>query len=173
MPDRTLETDAQRLREMLPDILASLSDIDLVYLYGSQCTGEVGPMSDYDLGLLVRREAEPEPVYEQFTYALAQTLGADRVDVVLLNRAPIELAYAIIAQGSVLYERDVATRVEYEADVMSRYGDYLPVLRAFREDILRGDRDGTRVRRYREALGRTERTLGEIASAAREAEERL
>jgi hypothetical protein len=49
--------------------------------------------------------------------------------------------------------------------VMSRYGDYLPVLRALREDVLRGEQDGTRVRRYRAALERTERTLGQIVGS--------
>jgi hypothetical protein len=49
-------------------------------------------------------------------------------DIVVLNAAPVELASAIIAQGKRLYERDVFTRVEFEADTMSRYGDYLPVL---------------------------------------------
>jgi hypothetical protein len=91
----------------------------------------------------------------------AQTLrGSERqpvpgveADVVLLNRAALELAYAMIAQGKVLYERDLATRVEYEATILSRYGDMLPVLRAQREDILRGDDHEDRVRRYRAALG--------------------
>jgi hypothetical protein len=82
----------------------------------------------------------------------------------MLNRAPVELAYAVIAQGKLLYERDIATREEYEADVMSRYGDYLPVLRAQRDDILRGEGYAHRIYRYRAALGRTERTLGEIAA---------
>ena len=62
----------------------------------------------------------------------------------------------------------VATRVEYEAHVLSRYGDYLPVLRAQRDDILQRDKHAHRVQRYRAALGRTERTLGQIAAPRRQ-----
>ncbi|MCL5960363.1 MAG: nucleotidyltransferase domain-containing protein [Chloroflexi bacterium] len=60
---------------------------------------------------------------------MAANLETDRADVVLLNRAPVELACAVVVQGRLIYQRDEATRVEYEAGVKSRYGDYLPVLR--------------------------------------------
>lgn len=45
------------------------------------------------------------------------------------------MAFAVIAQGKVLLQRDLETRVEYEADTLSRYYDYLPVLRAQREEV--------------------------------------
>jgi predicted nucleotidyltransferase len=156
--------NAPELPDQLPTILSCLEDVCLIYLFGSQAEGCAGPMSDYDLGVLVEPAADGQQVKVQLARELAGALQTDRVDVVLLNRVPIELAYTVIAQGKLLYERDVATRVEYEADVMSRYGDYLPVLRAQRDDILRGEGYAHRIRRYRAALGRTERTLGQIAA---------
>jgi predicted nucleotidyltransferase len=161
--------NTQLLKEKLPDIVSNLKEIRLVYLFGSQVEGRLGPMSDYDVGVLIDRTGDERQVHARLTHELVCALGTDQVDVVLLNRAPIELAYAIIAQGRVLYQRDVATRVEYEAQVLSRYGDYLPVLRAQRDDIMRGDEDDDRVHRYRAALGRTERTLGQITAAQRQA----
>jgi predicted nucleotidyltransferase len=161
--------NTQTLRDELPDVLSDLKEVSLAYLFGSRVEGRLGPMSDYDLGVLIDRTAHEGQVQARLAHRLACALGADRVDVVLLNRAPIELAYAIIAQGEVLYQRDVAVRVEYEAQVMSRYGDYVPVLRALRDDIVRREDDGTRIHRYRAALGRTERTLGEIGAAQRQA----
>jgi predicted nucleotidyltransferase len=157
--------DVQALQDELSTILPCLEGVCLVYLFGSQVEGNVGPMSDYDLALLVDRAVDGRRVQARLAHELARALHTDRVDVVLLNRASIELAYAIVAQGKLLYEQDVATRVEYEATVLSRYGDYLPVLRTQREDILRGEDHDRRVRRYRAALGRTERTLGQIAAA--------
>jgi predicted nucleotidyltransferase len=142
--------------------------VHMVYLFGSQVEGYLGPMSDYDLAVLLDPTVDGRRIQAQFAHELACALQTNRVDVVLLNRAPIELAYAVVAQGKVLYERDVATRVEYEAQVLSRYGDYLPVLRAQRDDILRGDEYVHRVHRYRAALGRIERTLGQIAATKRQ-----
>jgi predicted nucleotidyltransferase len=163
--------NTQSLRDKLPDMLSNLKEVSLVYLFGSRVEGRLGPMSDYDLGVLIDRTAHEAQVHARLTHKLASALGlgADCIDVVLLDRAPIELAYAIIAQGEVLYQRDVAVRVEYEAQVMNRYGDYLPVLRAQRDDIVRREDDGIRIHRYRAALGRTERTLGEIGATQRQA----
>jgi len=157
----------QLLEQKLPDILTHHPSVDLVYLFGSQATGRVGPMSDYDVGALIDREqvgqaSERDQIRAQLAHDLAAALRTDRIDVVILNDAPIELQYAVIAQRQPLHQRDIATRVEYEAHVMSAYGDYLPVLRGQREEILRGDERGTRVQRVRTALGRTRRTLRQI-----------
>jgi predicted nucleotidyltransferase len=163
--------DVQALQDELSTILPGLEGVCLIYLFGSQVEGNLGPMSDYDLAILVDRAVDGRRVQACLAHELARALQTDRVDVVLLNRAPIELAYAIIAQGKLLYEQDVATRVEYEATVLSRYGDFLPVLRMQRDEILRGEDHDRRVRRYRAALGRTERTLGQIAAAQRQGSE--
>ena len=45
--------DKQALRDNLETIISSIQEISLVYLFGSQVGGKVGPMSDYDLGVLV------------------------------------------------------------------------------------------------------------------------
>jgi predicted nucleotidyltransferase len=160
-----VDMNSRLLKEKLRDIVSQLKGIHLVDLFGSQIGGRTGPMSDYDLAVLLDPSAEAGQCQVRLSHDLAHRLGTDRVDVVVLNGAPIELAYAIIAHGELLYERDVATRVEYEAGVLSRYGDYLPVLRGQRDDILRGDEHGSRVQRYRAALRRTERTLGQIGPA--------
>jgi hypothetical protein len=117
--------------------------------------------------VLLNNADDKGAIHRDLRSSIASTVDQERVDVVFLNRAAVELAYAIIAGGEVVYERDAYTRVEYEAKIMSLYFDYLPVLRAQRGDILRGDKHETRVQRYREALGRTERTLSAFRSAQR------
>jgi predicted nucleotidyltransferase len=142
------------------DYLAQDPGVLLAYLFGSQAMEKSGPMSDYEFGLLVKSPSAE--VRYHLGHKLAKILKTDRVDIVFLNQAPVELAYAIIAQGQLIYQRDLADRVETEAQIMSRYGDYLPVLRAQRHDILRGDQDETGIQRYRAAFRRTERTLAAI-----------
>jgi uncharacterized protein len=136
----------------------------LVYLFGSRANNRTGPGSDYDLGVLLDRRADSPVERARLTHELAVLMEAAAVDVVFLNQAPPELAFAVI-QGQLLYGRDLATRVEYEAYVMGRYYDYLPYLRTQREEILSGEDHGARIQWYREALGRTERTLGQIRAA--------
>jgi predicted nucleotidyltransferase len=144
---------------------ADMPEIQLVYLFGSQVTGNIGPVSDYDFGVLLNGTAAWPQVRAELGHRLAKALDTGRIDLVLLNRAPSELAFAVIAQGEPLFERDVATRVDYEARIMSLYGDYLPILREQRRDILEDTGYDTRVQRYRAALGRTERTLREVRAA--------
>jgi predicted nucleotidyltransferase len=165
------EEISREYQDVLDDVVqrivqaADMPEIQLVYLFGSQVTGNVGPDSDYDFGILLDSMVGWPQTRAELGHRLAQVLETGRIDLVLLNRAPIELAFAVIAQGELLFERNVATRVEYEARIMSLYGDYLPVLREQRRDILEDKGYDTRVQRYRAALGRTERTLREIRAA--------
>ncbi len=152
--------------ESLPGYFEAEPQVSLAYLFGSQASGATGPLSDYDLGVLV--ECPTAELRYRLSHKVSQALGTDRIDLVLLNKAPVELAYAIIAHGQLLYQRSLAARVEFEARVLSCYGDYLPILRQQRQDILQGGRHETRVHRYRETLGRTERTLAAIGATQRQ-----
>ena len=153
------------LKNAIQGIVSEFSEIRLIYLFGSQISGITGPMSDIDLGVLLTYNCEAQSIQLELIHRLAIALDRNKIDVVILNKAPIELAYAVIAQGHVLYQHDQATRVEFEARVLSLYGDYLPVLRAQQTEILKGGPNATRVQRYRETLRRTERTIGEIRSS--------
>jgi predicted nucleotidyltransferase len=144
-----------------PDVALQM----LAYLFGSQANGTAGPQSDYDIALLVRQPSLA--LQARLAHEIGIILGTDRVDVVFLNRAPVELAYAVIVQGQLLYQRSVAERVEFEAKVLSLYADYLPILRRQREEILEDVGKEARVQRYREALGRTERTLAAMRTNPR------
>lgn len=143
-------------------LLKDKHEVSLCYLFGSLVEGETGPLSDADFGVLLQNGSQDEARRSRLAHEITKTLNLGHVDIVLLNRIPIELAYAVITQGICIYQRDEATRVEFEAYVLGRYGDYLPVLRAQINDIVQeGDYD-YRVQRYREALRRTQRTLSEI-----------
>lgn len=149
--------------QALTRYLADNGEVILAYLFGSQADGTADPQSDYDIGVLVRTPSLE--LWTRLAHEIAALLNVERVDVVLLNRAPVELAYAVIAQGRLLYERSIAERVEFEARVLSLYGDYLPILRRQREEILKGRGHEAGVQRYREALRRTERTLEALGAA--------
>lgn len=140
--------------------------ITLAYLFGSRAQGCTGPLSDFDFAILSDRGTKTPALQALLHHELAVLVGTDKVDLIWLPNAPIEFQYAIISRGVCLYRRNLAAKVEYEAYVMGRYGDYLPVLRAQkREVIYQEGRRETRIQWYRTALGRTERTLGQIRAA--------
>lgn len=151
--------DTFALLEQLRPVIAGAPVATLACMFGSRAESNVGPLSDYDIAVLLDRDADHEPACLQLTRQIRRELQAEAIDLVLLNEAPVELAFNVIANGRLIYQRDPGTRVEYEATVMSRYYDLLPMLRAQRQNILRGDDYDRRVQRYRAAPGRTERTL--------------
>jgi predicted nucleotidyltransferase len=148
----------------IPSSIPLFPEIALAYLFGSRVEGNLGPQSDYDFAILVDREAGGPKVRSELSSALSRELQTSRVDVVLLREAPIELAFSVISEGEIIYERDVQTRVDFEARIMGLYFDYLPFLRMAREDIIKGDDHAVRARRYRQALGRTQGALGQIGA---------
>jgi predicted nucleotidyltransferase len=163
-----------RTTRMKADLVHSLSEycaqdrrIRLAYLFGSRVRGAVGPLSDYDVAFLVDGTMVPAERYH-LAHEIGMLLGGGSVDLVILNTAPVELCYHIIAQGRRVYERDQATRVEFEANTLSRYGDMLPMLRQQKEAILKGERHGSGVQRYREALGQTLRVLAETRGPSKQ-----
>ena len=135
--------------------------IDLAYIFGSRAAGKEGPISDVDIAVLYS-ESQPSIVRYELARELKTVLKTDSVDLLVLNDAPIELRYAVIVSGIVVYEVNVKTRVEYEALTLSIYGDFLYVLRNQREDILKEGNDETGIQRYRAALGKTQRLLEQI-----------
>lgn len=159
--------EEEAIKDAIQATSSDFPDIELIYLFGSQISGYIGPMRDIDLGVLISRGCDPLFIQTELTHRLRKALDKDHIDVIILNKAPIELAYAVIGQGLLIYQLDDVTRVEYEAYVMSRHGDYLPILRAQRTDILQGDPNETRVQRYRETFRQTERTINEIRSNKR------
>ncbi len=135
--------------------------VELSYLFGSHAGGTEGPISDYDIAVLFSKTVPPEKTYG-LAHKLATLLMTERVDMVVLNRAPIELRYAVIATGIVIYEVNQAVRVEFEASTLSCYGDFLPILRRQKKEILEERNNETGIQRYRETLRKTQRMLAEI-----------
>lgn len=164
--DQTAEfTD--RMKRFLSQEAAALR-ILLVYLFGSQALGQGGPLSDYDVAVLF---SEEPPAQERYAlqHRLTMLLDAGLVDLVVLNRAPVELQYGVIAAGRLVYEADRATRVEFEACTLSRYFDYLPVLRRQRRELLDEVSNEAGIQRYRAALRSTQRVLAQARATEEQA----
>ncbi len=151
----------QKIRALILSHNAKEDFIELAYLFGSRAGGKIGPLSDYDIAVLFSKAPLPGMTYSM-AHKLASLLRTDRVDLVVLNRVPIELRYAVITTGIVVYEVNAAMRVEFEAATLSRYGDYLPILRRQRQEIIKELPNEAGIQRHRTALGKTERMLKKI-----------
>ena len=135
--------------------------VELAYLFGSHADCTQGPISDYDIAVLFSNPVPPEKAY-RVAHKLATLLMTERVDFVVLNRVPIELRYAVVATGIVIYEVSPAVRVEFEASTLSCYSDFLPILSRQKKEILEERNNEAGIQRYRTTLRKTQRLLAEI-----------
>ena len=135
--------------------------VEQVYLFGSRAINTAGPLSDYDIAIYFSDKPDHYLKY-YLGHQVTTVLDTDRIDIVVLNRAPIELKYAVITTGTVIYEISKAARVDFESLTLDLYGDFLPVLRVQRAEILKKSNYEAGIQRYRKSFGQTRRLLEEV-----------
>jgi len=160
----------REVERLLTSFFAEKADqIAIAYLFGSLARRKEAPLSDIDIALLFRGDQEAERRYE-LAFQLKRLLGVEDIDLVVLNRSPVELKYHVIREGRLVFSDTVGTKVEFEAQVLNQYGDYLPVLERQRQEILEASHGAARVQRYREAFGQTKRVLKQIRAVQNQGE---
>ena len=117
------------------------------YLFGSYANGMQTTLSDVDLAVLLDKAVGPEQYLTErlrLMGELSVILGTDKLELVILNDVPPNLAYRVIKYGELLYVRDEAASqlIDFKVRTMDRYFDYQPVQRLFSEGLARRTRDG-------------------------------
>lgn len=106
------------------------------YLFGSQANGTATASSDIDVAVYLR----PGSTVDARDIMVRLPIPRDtHVDVVILNTAPLTLAYETL-KGRLLLSRDEGARVEFETSLTHRYLDRAYYMRrhleAFAERML-------------------------------------
>lgn len=107
-----------------------------VYLFGSRAQGSARADSDIDLALLLPDDCSLRATERIDLIARLEELAGRRVDLVLLNRAPLPLQFEIIHTGIVLYESSFDARTDFEDIVVRDYLDLRPMLERSRQEIM-------------------------------------
>ena len=114
------------VREKLNKVFQSYPQIKLVYLFGSQAKGEVGPLSDHDFAIYFD-EKDPRKMFDIKLEVLGQLSGvlrSDSIDIVILNLSEIpELKFNVIKEGDLIYEEE-PFRVIVEPKILNEYFDF-------------------------------------------------
>ena len=129
------------------DLVAALRGEPLAaaYLFGSHAHGTAHRESDVDVGVLFDRSQVPEAAARQrradrLRTHLMGALRLDRVDFIVLNDAPPELAKTVVHTGERVLCTDPEADHAFRRDAQLRYADLKPFLdrtRRLKLDALR------------------------------------
>ena len=110
----------------LKSFFQSNSQIKLVYLFGSQVSQKIGPLSDYDFAFYID-ERDKKKLFNlklNLISKLSRILKSDKIDVVMLNMVESpELKYNIIKDGKLIFERE-PYRILIEPQILNSYFDF-------------------------------------------------
>lgn len=117
--------DLESVKTKLSSYFSSLDEVVIAYIFGSVARGEENRMSDVDLGVLLDEPLSKQDMFGlelQIIDDIVGLLGSDKIDLTIMNQAPLLLKFNIIKDGYVL-KSDEASRIPFETRIMSRYLD--------------------------------------------------
>ncbi len=140
------------IQEIQSSIIRSMSEekiknIVTIYLFGSRANKKYNPNSDYDIAVLLK-DSVPKDIYfeKKLDYIdfFTSILETDQVDLLILNKAPLEIAYRVFAQGCILYENEnyKKERVRFQAKTFSMYFDFLPAKKVLSNGLKKRIKEG-------------------------------
>lgn len=107
--------------------------IAAAWLFGSRAAGRARADSDVDVAILMADD--PPETLEGMGFDVAAALEEELdvpVDLVVLNRAPVELVHYVLRGGALVYETDASLRVAFEVRARAEYFDLKPILDEYR-----------------------------------------
>jgi len=111
----------------IKSITDTLSKYPIVfaYLFGSQVKGQSTTISDVDLAVFIDRRISRS---ERFDIRLRLTndlsaIAGTKVDLIVMNDIPIQLAYEIIKYSKAILCKDRDAMIDAEIEILSKYLD--------------------------------------------------
>lgn len=143
------------VRKYFPELLELFKkdrDVVALYLFGSYGRDDIGPLSDVDIAVLLEPRVSSVNYFEKQLRLMRDAchlLHTDEVDLVILNEAPIDLQYAVLESGKLLYARDNPLRIRYETKIIERYLDSTRLRKEYFHFLKKHIREGRMVSGYR------------------------
>ncbi|MEW5920460.1 MAG: nucleotidyltransferase domain-containing protein [Bacillota bacterium] len=135
--DRTIEA-LKRAMNAREEILFS-------YLFGSTAQGKENKLSDIDIAIFVDKNNMPQSgLYGYKSHVIQELTEAvgKEIDLVILNDAPVFLAYNIIKNGKLILCRAEKERINFHFKVLREYLDFQPAIVVQNEYLKKRLREG-------------------------------
>ena len=123
----------------LTEYFSSKDSVILAYLFGSTVRGDTGRLSDVDIGVMLDEKLSKKDRFElelKLISEIAILIKKNKIDLVVLNEAPLLLAHNIIKNGIIL-KSDETERVNFETKILSMYIDEKYYIKRHTEETLK------------------------------------
>jgi predicted nucleotidyltransferase len=118
--------DSLNHEEEVKEFLQKQAHVELAYLFGSVALQKAGKLSDVDLAVFLDESLDKKEKFRiklRLIADLEDILKIDRLDLVIMNDAPLSLNFEIIKANYPLFIRNKDLKVDLEQYIMSRYLD--------------------------------------------------
>jgi len=108
------------------ELLSKQKHVKLAYLFGSVAKGKEGKLSDVDIAVFLDESLSKKERFNlqlKLMSEISSILKTDKVDLVIMNDAPLSLNYEIIKANYPLLVKDEGKKVDFEHGILSRYLD--------------------------------------------------
>lgn len=129
----TSNTDVDVIAENSRAVLDEDGAVLFAYLFGSLARGTAGPLSDIDIAVYLKEGTDFVEEKLNLLDQLIDKPGTDRIDLVVLNTAPLPLQAGVLRCNLLLVDRAPFARHAFESLVLRKYFDFS----RFEEAILR------------------------------------
>ena len=117
--------DIMLFEQELTNFFRSIDSVNFAYLFGSTVRGDANELSDVDIAVMLDESLSKKDMFNEELNLISEltcVLKSDKIDLVVLNDAPLLLKYNVIKNGHIL-KSDETQRIAFETHVMSRYLD--------------------------------------------------
>jgi hypothetical protein len=123
----------------LTEYFSPKDSIIVAYLFGSTVRGDTGTLSDVDIAILLDEKISKKDRFDlelKLMGEIAVLIKKNKIDLIVLNDAPLLLAYNIIKSGIIL-KSDETERVKFETKILSMYMDERYYIKRHTEETLK------------------------------------
>lgn len=127
--------EKERILERISSHLNSEhKEIVIAYLFGSFVTEEY--FGDIDIGIITKEDLPQSLMFELELENRVEQIAGHRVDVRILNRAPLSFCQSVIRYGRVIVEHDPNLRADFESIVLKQYFDFSLFRRQYLNEVI-------------------------------------
>ena len=119
------EVEVMEQDKRLLEFIRGQEYIKLAYLFGSVAKGKEGKLSDVDIAIFLDESLSKKEIFNlqlKLMSELTSILKTDKIDLIVMNNAPLLLKYNIIKHGKILKD-EIETKVMVESRILSDYLD--------------------------------------------------